>query len=716
MALPINIHRTFHRIQYASGTVIGESTTWTSLGHGRRNDAQNATFLAVPYADAQSEIYVLDTYSRRCFPNYGEARFHFDAGTYDGEVIFPLSLIGQVIRIQAAPGATDDGESLSAGAFDLLDWKTVWMGRVDQENDDPLSRRRTYYAFDLLFSELRRTMMDKHAYYVAGGPQIAYGHPGYNVGDGLDTRDRDASGSDVDGILAHILPGYDGVSSSTHWTAKDIVESILATVKRNSGNTYKLTGEKSEPTEVLGSIIRQVTVNEGSSAWDVITGVCDRRRSAGICFFDFQDGNIDNPSLYLRVHAQFIDDLTYTAPGGSPKTIKGATENGTAMDFSVAGDQRLIGFRFDDRELWRADYLETLGDRIRVAVTLSTLTGTLESGWPAALESVLESAINSGDLESSSQRVADVYRRFQLPVDWNYVANNGLETSIATPTRCDYRCNDAGAIVTPDNGGAVDTSPLIVRLDRDLPLRPGWDYSTSSAAPYSSGATDQRPSPPLAWEYDNSATELFAPETWNMRFGMRDINIMEPSPYDRTFSDSEFDLIVTASLTLPHRVRVASGNSGSQRRRTIIVPGIQLHLAHPLAIWSIDSDTGVPKYGAAGGSGTTPGIIRDDRDRLASVHAMAQRWYLDIHVGIRLSMNGDGFVQWRDANGGLNDWPKLGYVLRNFSFSQRNGAVFDSTVQQSTFTEELNTPLTAIYYDASTDSTEFTSDWTEMAT
>ncbi len=161
---------------------------------------------------------------------------------------------------------------------------------------------------------------------------------------------------------------------------------------------------------------------------------------------------------------------------------------------------------------------------------------------------------------------------------------------------------------------------------------------------------------------------------------------------------------------MPHRVRFLLG-SATGERKTVNVAGHHLWLAHPGAIFAIDktlSDGGyAPKRGAAGGAGSTPGILRDDRDALSRIAAEASIWYLRDRKTVTWTIADCGFTDgWfpADANGDEDQsapvpWPYLGQLVDHLAFSGR--------------TETPGTPITRMEYDARAGVTTWATSWSD---
>jgi hypothetical protein len=173
---------------------------------------------------------------------------------------------------------------------------------------------------------------------------------------------------------------------------------------------------------------------------------------------------------------------------------------------------------------------------------------------------------------------------------------------------------------------------------------------------------------------------------------------------------------------MPHRVRLrtvrtnASGQEVPVRRtQRIHLPGYHLWLTHSGTIWDLDRADGnltdgfAAKRGCAGASGPTPGILRDDRDRLARLHALSVQWYLvprqSLTVALRccgLLPSFQSIIDVRTPTSTTSrTYPQLGQVI--------------STVIAGGQQQAINTPVTQVAYDHVQQMTTWTTDWPNLA-
>ncbi len=139
-------------------------------------------------------------------------------------------------------------------------------------------------------------------------------------------------------------------------------------------------------------------------------------------------------------------------------------------------------------------------------------------------------------------------------------------------------------------------------------------------------------------------------------------------------------------------------------------PGLCLWLAHPGAIWELDRSTSEQEVapalrGAAGGAGQI-GILRDDRESLAQLHALTNVWYLNEHRTVSWSIADCGDLpSYVDTVLGDVAYPQLGDLVTTTAYTDR--AKTDQTVT-------CDTPITGSVYDNINGVHTWSSDWSDL--
>lgn len=453
-----------------------------------------------------------------------------------------------------------------------------------------------------------------------------------------------------------------------------------------------------------------------------------------------------------------------TSSGGTV-TLKGAANSAVLSTVTVdlIGDHRsnANAFSLGDRDQHRVDYLESRGERIEVLVTLSRYDGhddtnntstiiSLENRWVTAQETQFSALAPQARIDEAFR---PVYQLYGIPHSWEGKAGDHNNGKTVPMHRADYRCNDDGNILTPSvrsadgrgNNAIADTSPLEVQVMPDLPLLEGYIYKDGSNVPTrkdtlaESGAPPRRPplvlvrvgsdryitgemvDPPVGIHVSKDGIYMAAPGDITQTEAYRVIGTPGTSNLGSRYDNSTIGC--TVGIRLPHHVRYATTGTDRngatlpadsiRRRRTITHNNIHLWLASPGAIWDLDSASrsdsvqgykGLRK--ACGASTDKPGVLRDDRQALANLHALAASWYLHERRAARWGLKACGFLPnftYADGNGGAGGtttYPTLGQLV--------------TTIAAAGQTNVINTPITSITYDNESGETTWATDWAEL--
>lgn len=663
-------------------------------------------------------------YSRQVLPAIGEAFIAYDFGTFNGTSYSPQDLTGYDVRIQAWRGSDSTEKTVD---FLGAGWRTVWWGVIEYFTDDLSRGVRTYRAIDGLASRARKWLLDEHQYLYAGSGRYCPGaHPGYNkaLSDGRVVGDRGASdpGKAASAYTAHTYPG-----TGTLWTDLQAAENALAIHRTNSDPQLTFTGAV-----ILLGGSEAWGAPPGTTAWDMLVRICDRRRGRGNVFLDYDDDSgapIGKLTVRLRVKPQIEADTEYVQPSaGTTIKLIGATTHGSAKDVNLHGDQRLVpgSLKIGHRHEHSADRVEVYGAPIQVLVTLAYADSTLEKRWTDAEATAFAALDPSGDaMARLSNRWSPVYRLHGLPRNWGGGASTGVGGSSA---RADYRCNDAGQIVVP--AGAADVNPSKVKVLRDLPLYVGVDYSTSTPVRY-----DAESSPDLHRErvkllafadsewVDLMTKQITAQVTPDglLIFGGSDLTSGNRKVGDTAVTNlgstyDVADLAVTVGLEFEqHRLFMAAKVKDRANARRVVrinLPDLHLWLAHPDAIWSFSATDGTIQRQAGGATATTPGILRDDRDRLARTAMLAGLWYLPERRSLSYALEAIGTLSDEDGD---TDWPGLGDLIGTLSYTPLKREYDFTSAERKPEEAIVNTPVTQIEVDVQNNRTTWTTDWQEIA-
>lgn len=664
-------------------------------------------------------------------------------------------LAGYEVRIQAAPPVEADVTP---------SWRTIWWGQVEYQEDSMWSGApypvgvRTYRCLDG-FARAKRWPLNRHSTYNGGSWFIdVKGHPGYNVGiDGriIGNRDAavltDANASDrahnpalveiasVEGASTpYKLHAQQGVQAVLTWTVQQAIEDAVRKTRGFSEPLFSFNGT----TELLGDVIA-MPVRDGDNAWDFTARLCRRERGRGCVFVDWAD-DVSTPegllTVRLTIYPQTLDDITYTAPaaGGSPTPLPGATTEATTVTVDVIGDHRLVAedTQLSDKFLHVADAVETTSELIQVLVTLSYYDGadvSISQRWTAGREATFAGLTPSKRIDDAWEAMWQLHG---IPDAWSGQAENH---NGGTAYYCDFACNDAGALITSGTENRRITSPILCKLLPDLPLYEGYNHAAtppirkigSQVAIDETGQPARRKPLVLIRTGDNrylNGDNLAGTRSVRAHVRGRDILITEGGDLGNRYRiigntatstlGSKYNLAqlgVTVGLELPHRIRrktVRDGVLNPKRLINIRLPDLHLWLAHSGAIWDLDGSTkNATGYqaltGAAGASGATPGKLRDDRDALSRLHAMACAWYLSPRQTGKWTLRACGllpsFETLGDDPGSATEtvtYPVIGQLVTDFKASGQIAT--------------LNTPITAVHYDHQAGRTTWETDWQEL--
>lgn len=684
------------------------------------------------------------SFSRCCLPEVGEAVIEAPIGIIDdsginvnlgGEATWTENayveapdLLKKVIRIQARDGirksrtASDTNTTANENSNS---WHTVFLGVALFQTDDTQSAAgtewhgiRRWRCLDLLYAYCSQWPMNSHSWNVYSGKVHSgcYGHPGYNVSrsDGGVLGNRSTADTDT---IAGIATNTFALPSTTYaatWTDEQAINHAVTAYRKTGDPDFRLTSAAT-----LYSFQQPLArpIADGQSVWDFLVQVCDRRRGIGSVFLDWPDDNdgaVSTPSTItpvLRVYAQNNSDITVT--GG---TLTGATTNGTAITVDLIGDHRFVdgSLQLQQRDETRVDYLETVGERIEVALTLAYPDSTITRAWSASQETAYAAA----DQYARQDTIyGDVFRQFNLATADAYIFQAG-DGNAGGNARFSYRCADDGTVSAPD---VITTSHMTLEIMADLPLLEGWDYETATPASFNNAASPQRRKP-LVLARTAAATYDDITATVEMRVTPQGFWISSAGDTGSDLSSYRIigdttagigsvyeysSIVVTCGVRLPNRVRYASGDSTSYRRKQIYVPQAHLWLLHKNCILGIDTDgdgSTVVRYPTASDNI----VVRDDRARLYTLHQLAWAWYGSDRRSASWQLRCCGLLPtFKTGTLGLSStsYPKLGYVVTTLKHSGISSAGEDTT---------MNTPITSIAYDNNSGVTTWSTNWQEL--
>lgn len=723
-------------LQYAMFRVLAQPpgqprSAWQVLPMVQREDL----------GQAKNGFWV-EEFERVCLPATGSAILRYQYGFIDGKntLLRPetsgeptdvttenevFNLRKFEIRIQASPKPTD--KELRQGTFQPS-WRTVWLGTCEAQTDMMAPGAgfahgmRIYHCVDGL-ARTRLWPMRRHGFRVAAGDCVhVLGHPGYNalMIDGHIAGNREGTSYTFPGEDGNFAPQVDFHTfpsvATGKWNDLTALTHALHASRGVNDPIFDIEG-------VTSPLSQAETVwaidPDRDTVFDFMCRVLDRRRGRGLAFLDWDDDS-DAPEApifpYITMNPEHYDSIEIP----DHVTLPGALASGTTVDVDLIGDHcnDMASFVLGERIHNQADYLETLGERIEVMVTLSFKHDDLSRRFA---ESEITEFKNRSNRKRLDRRFDPVFQRWGLTDDPLTLADDGSKNSARS--RYDYRCDDDGVIQQPGNGDERDTSPLVTELLHDLPIMYGYDY-TNDATTRWDAANDlaepvrQQPFVLLRVEDDKYIDAQAAGFTLAMV--RRDLIIAFPQNKQdgfRAISDTtepklgasfnEDDLVVTVAVRLPHRVRFASGDPNGRRKMRIFHDNKHLWLAHPDAIWELDgahgtaADTYPPfRNAVSGNTEAGAGIIRDDRDTLKLFHFLSKEWYQRERRPVKWALKDCGFLPYTLADGSSAIYPRIGEVVDNM---KAGGMV-----------HQIKTPITRIHYDCNKGVTTWETDWQDL--
>lgn len=563
--------------------------------------------------------------------------------------------------------------------------------------------------------------------------------------------------------LAHALP-IDGSSDLTvEWYDYEVVKHAL--VSSRAFGEPLITVDL--PTDLFGGAYSW-QVNPGDTCWDLLRRICNRQRGRGSVVIEYSESSPTGTiKPILKGRPPFATDVKYkyffnqSLIPNFDKTIAAAKYNkdgtGDAVDVDLNGDHRITeqGFTYKNRNAALFDYIEIVGEKIQVLCNLNFFGNSLVKRWSDSDQTAF------GAITNIRQRIISrwkhVWRRYGIPpfsssdIAWDYTVK--AEPS-STAVHIDYRCADDGTIAPKQvSDGFAQSTQMTVRILPDLPIYEGWNYSVSPPVRFDSGDDYMPPprmQPLLLYKADTAQTNgdpswvnmcvsggfNLQMDDYGMYFvhgaeevsGFRYMATLALAP--NAFKDLGLDGVTTTNgwtqanmntivgVELGTYVRLAYSVSGQgynyfPRRMRMQVNGIHLWLGAPGAIWELDylrasSDKYTPGLKFPTGD---PTIIRDDRNSLAVIGALASKYYLEIHNPGEWALKDCGFLtKFANEAGDPVYYPKVGQLVGKVTYG--GGKVSDDGNTVSKPAEaQLNTPITCVHYDHEQGITQWKTDY-----
>lgn len=425
------------------------------------------------------------------------------------------------------------------------------------------------------------------------------------------------------------------------------------------------------------------------------------------------------------------------------------------IDVDLYGDHRVDGeIQYESRYSSVFDYLEIQGEPIQVLVNLNFYGGSLAKRWTSTDETAYKNLVKLSDRTTS--RWNNVWRRYgipptsQTPGAWNYTVT-GIPGG--TATCINFVVDNLGTIKTSEatqNTVESYNSEMTVRVLPDLPIYEGWNYTSTVAVRYD-GAFDYQPPPRMSpkilfrgdvntndgspgwcdlsyagfnFQVDDFGFLIVKGEEQQTGVRVLASTALAGSNYKsmdvpgiNTSNDAGIltKLNIVCGIELGNRIRLvyppylsidqttgtvtAANASAMGRRLTMTVNGLHLWLGAPGCIWESDyiraADNGYRAGLVFPGNKDTPYVIRDDRNDLSQIAALAWTYYGTVHNPCTWAMKDCGFLSsFETSSGETLKYPRLGQYVGNIYYSLDTVTGLGDAISVP-----AKTNITCIHYD-----------------
>lgn len=695
--------------------------------------------------------YHVGEIARWCLPDEDRATFYIDVGVINGAQVNAEVMTDRAIRIQVLNDENfPNGYTTLTGAK----WKTVFVGTIIHTENEHLvgtreSGRVTFHCAGTLW-RTRDWPLDRHS---TANATHAKGNPGYNValhgwfrkvlGNKGSTVSPDPFG-DLGSFVAyyatHAMP-VDGEGTTTSkWTDAEVVKHAVVS-SRAIGEPLILV---SLSAGAFGGTYSW-PVSPGDSCWDILRRVCNRQRGRGAVYLDYidSDDDVGAVTLTLKSTPSNRDPMVYrttATPGALELTheniIPAAAYGEQCIDVDLLGDHRLVDgkFKYDNRQSSLFKGVLVQGENIQALVNLNFFGSTLAKRWSDADETAMGELELGQVAQRTSSRWRHVWRRFGVPTAFSYLVTGEPSAAAA---HVNYLTDADGDIVAGEYllSETGLSSELTLHIMSDLPIYEGWRYDVDPPVRYD-GAQDYIPPgrmPPVVLyraDLDVSGAPTWFPLNaagFNLQtddFGLYIVNQIEestgvrllataealPNAYESMgtpgidtaagFNLQKMNTIVGVELgtrvsILRYQTPLTGAYDDIGRKYVMTINGLHLWLGAPGAMWECDynragQSDGQWNPGLKFPTGKAAYCIRDDRNELSFIAALAWEYYGNIHNPATWGINDCGLLTSFVTDDGVTiPYPKLGQMV---------GKVTHAGTQAQPIKATLNTNITSIHY------------------
>ena len=270
-------------------------------------------------------------------------------------------------------------------------------------------------------------------------------------------------------------------SEAEFWSVKDIVEYLL---EYEIPAAYD--GYNAIPFEVDGDLSfldwdRAIVPQDGMTTYHLLSRLLDRRRLV-VWWLDVREGSGQQGTVLLKFASLADTDVVVSV---DDKVIPSNSE----IRHLRCGSDPMTRVTVVDAETRRYDQVRVIGPRIRVVGTFSLQDQTLVAGWKTTDQSEYDAGASTdpsypgastaekqrmNEEVRSSPKLADVYRIWVLPTEWDGRVGDGLggqKNPLFLHRTNNPFDDDSYTPYTPD-----------MRFEESLPLKKGVDYSGGNIA------------------------------------------------------------------------------------------------------------------------------------------------------------------------------------------------------------------------------------------
>ena len=498
----------------------------------------------------------------------------------------PLFITNRYVRIQAIDG--------------LGIW-TVWTGIIlddsfnmhGAESDPQGDQAITAYGLEIL---LDRVAIEG-AYTDDGKIDWC---PPFNSRDAYGAALQGNRATDLDaGETSHRF-SKDGQT----WTHYDIINYLL---DRYFGLQILISGQKEILEQMSG-----VYYFEGLSLKQAFDKLIDRRRGIG-WFLDPGEGD---GTISLIIFSVFSDPVSAGSItfSGNPSV--------SSLDLSAAFDVDENLTRIVQSSLY--DRIVIQGSRIKTCFTVSVAAGNLVRDWTTAAQTAYNT--KTEDTARASEKYEHVYQQFKIPDDWNWTHNDGTGDRISVlpewVTAATWN-NDRPLLrwipIEKPNGGYEE--PMV--------------FVTSEEKIYMVDKLSAVKKPGAHTRIMDTGKGFSLKGKINHLFGLNHFSgTSETDPqYDYT------TLAATLAVESDARIKeVVELGGETEIPRTLVIPVYDAEYWHIARGTAKSLENGTIVYA------TQDITVRDDRDKLKKIAALARAWYSVYRSAVRVTVRFIGML------------------------------------------------------------------------